>query len=72
VAKVKAANSEKQLAAISGQATFGIGSDVAHGGGQERTISNTSLVSVAFVACFQDRGDVGLRQLGEPISRHDS
>ena len=72
VANVKAANSEQQLAAISGQATFGIGSDVAHGGGQQRTISDTSLMSVALFACFQDRGDIGLRQLGEPISRHDS
>jgi hypothetical protein len=70
VTDVKAANSGKELGAIDGRTSLRIGSDVAQRGGETGAIAATRLLAVKLLAPPEDRGDVGLRRLGKPISRH--
>jgi hypothetical protein len=70
VTNVKAANAGNELGAIDGRTSLRIGGDVAHRGGETRAIADARLFAVKLFAPPEDRGDVGLRWLGKPISRH--
>jgi len=70
VAEVKAANAGDQLAAIDARRPLGIGGDTAQRGGEAGTVAEACFLAVKLRTPSQDRGDVGLRRLGEPIARH--
>lgn len=70
VTNVETANAGTELGAINCRTPLRLSRDTSHRRGETGAVARPRLFPVKLLASSQDRGDVRLRRLGEPISRH--